>query len=88
MIKVLDLLLNRYYVGRVRTMNEDGLEMDVPPSARLQPGQRIRFVLAEGRDRGIISRRAMRSAVVVRRSMNEDGSMSVELSSSAEMVAG
>ena len=86
-IKVLDLLLNRYYVGRVRMMDREILEMDVPRSARLQPGQRIRFVLADGGNRGIVSRRAMRSAVVMRRSMNEDGSMSVEVSLSPEMAA-
>ena len=62
-IKVLDLLTNRYHLGKVRSAGRDSLVVEMPPASPLRAAQRIRFVLAD--DAGVIvSRKAMRSAVV------------------------
>ena len=64
-IKVLDLLTNRYHVGVARHAGRDVLAVEMPASARMEPGQRVRFVLADDAA-GVVSRRAMRLGVVSR----------------------
>ena len=62
-IKVLDLLTNRYHLGKVRSAGRDSLVVEMPRTSPLRAAQRIRFVLADDAG-GIVARKAMRAAVI------------------------
>jgi len=85
-IKVLDLLTNRYHVGIVHAYTDDGLEIEMPLSARLSAGQRVHFALADEAT-GVISRQAMRSALVRRVGRTARASLRINLKPAGECVA-
>src|SRR5262245_29392134 len=69
-IKVLDLLTNRYHVGRVQGNSDNGLEVCMPSTTRFHAGQRVRYVLAAEDARMIVARQAMQSGFVAQ--VNEE----------------
>jgi hypothetical protein len=67
LVKVLDLLTNRYHTGIVRataaaSAGDETLYLELPASARLAQGQRVRFIIADGRR--LIAKRSMRRAEI------------------------
>ena len=66
LVKLLDLMTNRYHVGIVRAGGGDAgaetLYVDMPVTARLWEGQRVRYIVADGH--GLVEKRAMRRACV------------------------
>lgn len=62
-IKLLDLLTNRYHVGVVHATSGGNMAIEMPRSARLNAGQRVRYVLADNPS-AVISRHSMRQALV------------------------
>jgi hypothetical protein len=85
-IKVLDLLTNRYHVGIVHAYTDDGLDIEMPLSARLRAGQRVHFALAEA-GTGVIPRQTMRSAMVRRVGRTTRASLRIDLTPAGECVA-
>jgi hypothetical protein len=63
-IKLLDLVTNRYHAGVVRRTSQYGVQVEVPATSKLRPGQRIRCILA-GRNAGVLPRKDMRRANVL-----------------------
>ena len=82
-IKLLDLLTNRYHVGVVESSGEEGLRVELPAMARLQAGQRVRFVVSGGA--GLVSRGSMRRALVSEVEGDSER-MSVELVPEAGLI--
>ncbi len=37
-VKILDLATRRYYAGKVKITNDSAMEIELPPTARLQAG--------------------------------------------------
>ncbi|GEM_PF-1979651 len=71
LVKLLDLLTNRYHVGVLRTMGAavgmDGAEamcVEMPTTVRLSAGQRVKCVVSDG-TRGVLAKRSMRRAQVM-----------------------
>jgi len=60
-IKLLDLLTNRYHTGIVRGTSPSSLDVELPPSSRLAPGQRVRFIVG---DQPLVARNSMRRGFV------------------------
>ena len=63
MVKLLDLLTNRYHGGVVRMSGSAGVQVELPATARLQAGQRVRCIMAP-RSSGVLPRGEMRRASV------------------------
>jgi hypothetical protein len=84
-IKVLDLLTNRYYSGIVRAITDSTLDIELPLTSRLSPGQRVHFVLAHP-TAGIIPRRTMRSALVRHVCTTAQSHLRINLTPAAEPV--
>jgi len=61
-IKVLDPLTRRYYAGVVQHASDGSLQIELN-AARLSPGQRVGFSIAD-HTAPLISRRTMRTALV------------------------
>ena len=85
-IKVLDLLTNRYHAGIVHAASDDGLDIEMPLSAHLSAGQRVHFALGDQAG-GVISRHAMRSALVREVHATARASLRIDLTPAAECVA-
>lgn len=83
-IKILDLLTNRYHVGIVCAALEDGLQIELPLSARLSAGQRIHFALDDST--GVIARQTMRSALIRQVEATDEARLRIDLST-AECLA-
>jgi hypothetical protein len=63
-VKLLDLLTNRYHAGVLRQDGHGGLRVEVPASARMRVGQRVRCIVAP-HSSGVLSRRHMRRASIL-----------------------
>lgn len=63
-IKLLDLLTNRYHAGVVRRSAGSLVQVEMPASARLRPGQRVRCIIARP-SAGVLARGDMRRAAVL-----------------------
>ena len=76
-VKLLDLLTNRYHVGIVRAQGEEALCVEMPATARLCRGQRVRYIVSDGR--GLVEKRSMRRACVTSILPEVAGHVSVQL---------
>lgn len=61
-IKLLDLLTNRYHVGIVRDSSDHGLQVELPASAHLHAGQRVRFIVAG--KQALVAKQAMQRGFI------------------------
>jgi hypothetical protein len=86
-IKLLDLLSNRYHIGRVRSRGGNCIEIELPVASRLHAGQRVRFALGSDGEATIVSKQDMRGAIVTHATPTDEASMHVELSLLAEAAA-
>ena len=62
-IKLLDLLTNRYHVGRICARIGSALELELSSGTHWQAGQQVRFV--EAGDQPLVSKVTMRGACVI-----------------------
>jgi hypothetical protein len=76
-IKLLDLLTNRYHTGIVRETSPAEMQVELPASAHLHAGQRVRFVLAN--QQPLVSRSTMRRAFITNVSPEHTNRLSVHL---------
>jgi hypothetical protein len=85
-VKLLDLLTNRYHVGRLRAHSATVIELELPLTSHLHAGQRVRFVVA--RQEALVSRGAMRGACITHIDRSGANRLRVELAlSDAEAAA-
>jgi hypothetical protein len=84
-VKLLDLLTNRYHVGRLRHSSDSALELELPLTSHLHAGQRVRFVVS-GRE-PLVSRQAMRGACITHVDRAGVNRLRVELVTDAEVAA-
>ena len=85
-IKILDLLTNRYHAGIVYAASDSALDVELPLSSRLSAGQRVHFVLAAPTS-GIIPRHTMRTALVRQVHTTPQSRLRINLTPAAEPVA-
>ncbi len=63
LVKLLDLLTNRYHVGVLRASGDAALCIDLPASARFSTGQRVRYIIADAAA-GLVNRSSMLPACI------------------------
>lgn len=75
-IKLLDLLTNRYHTGVVRETSDASLDIELPATTRLAPGQRVRFIVG---NQPLVARNAMRRGYITEISASQTSAVRLAL---------